>query len=550
VADVHGDGKPDLIVAHASSNTVSVLLGNGDGTFRGAQSYATGLTPFAVSVADVNGDGKLDLLVANANSASVSVLLGNGDGTFQHQLTFGTDPSPNSLAVADVNEDGRPDILVTNSPSGTVGLLVDNVNGTFTGQVAVGSLANRYVAQLYQDVLQRPADAAGLLAAGGALNAATTTPAQLAAFFVNSTEFRTLEVSNAYQTILGRPADAGLSFWVNFLGSGHTLLQLETAFYGSTEFFNHVGGTNDRFVQALYQDVLQRPEDAGAQNFVQALSQGVSPGTVAAAILGSAEADTLLVQGLYQTYLHRPADTAGLQSHVNALLQGQTYEQQFASFVASGEYQQLTGGELNQTYVARLYQDLLGRPADSGGLAFFTGLLDTGGATRAQVVQMFLSSSEYRALVVNRLYEKYLNRSADAAGLSGNVTALSQGATDEQVALALLASPEFFADAGSTNTGFVQALYQDILHRTPGPTEVANWLTVLHGGVSRAAVAGAILGSGEYHQFVVEQYFQDFLGRPADSAGLASLAGALNAGQADESVLAQFVTSAEYFARA
>jgi hypothetical protein len=176
------------------------------------------------------------------------------------------------------------------------------------------------------------------------------------------------------QTILGRPADAGLSFWVNYLGSGHSLVQLEQAFYGSMEFYNHVGGTSDRFVQFLYQDILQRPEDAGAQGFVQALSQGVSPATVAAAILGSAEADTLLVQGLYQTYLHRPADAAGLQNHLNALLQGQTYEQLVASFVSSGEYQQLTGGELNQAYVAQLYQDLLGRTADSGGLAFFTGL--------------------------------------------------------------------------------------------------------------------------------------------------------------------------------
>jgi hypothetical protein len=117
------------------------------------------------------------------------------------------------------------------------------------------------------------------------------------------------------------------------------------------------------------------------------------------------------------------------------------------------------------------------------------------------------------------------------------------------VAAALLASAEFFADAGGTNTGFVQALYQDVLQRTPGQAEVANFVTALQEGASRAAVAAAFLGSGEYHQLLVESAYQHFLGRAADNTGLAALVGALNAGQTDESVLAPLVTSAEYVAR-
>ncbi len=83
MADVNGDGQPDLVVANSGSNNVSVLLGNGNGTFQSAVNYATGSEPSAVAVADVNGDGHPDLVVTNFGSNTVSVLLNNGSGTFQ-----------------------------------------------------------------------------------------------------------------------------------------------------------------------------------------------------------------------------------------------------------------------------------------------------------------------------------------------------------------------------------------------------------------------------------------------------------------------------------
>ena len=62
---MNGDGKPDLVVANYASNTVSVLLGNGNGTFQAQQTFATGTSPIAVAVGDVTGDGKPDIVVAN-----------------------------------------------------------------------------------------------------------------------------------------------------------------------------------------------------------------------------------------------------------------------------------------------------------------------------------------------------------------------------------------------------------------------------------------------------------------------------------------------------
>jgi hypothetical protein len=88
-----GTGHPDLVVANESANTVSVLLGNGDGTFQTQKTYATGNGPDSVAVADL-GNGHPDLVVSNGNDNTVSVLLGNDDGTFQAQKTYPTGQGP------------------------------------------------------------------------------------------------------------------------------------------------------------------------------------------------------------------------------------------------------------------------------------------------------------------------------------------------------------------------------------------------------------------------------------------------------------------------
>ena len=82
VGDFNGDGRQDLAVANQGSATVSILLGNGDGTFDAAMNFGAGFAPSSVAVGDFNGDGRQDLAVANQGSATVSILLGNGDGTF------------------------------------------------------------------------------------------------------------------------------------------------------------------------------------------------------------------------------------------------------------------------------------------------------------------------------------------------------------------------------------------------------------------------------------------------------------------------------------
>jgi hypothetical protein len=133
VGDFNGDGKPDLAAVNRVSNTVSVLLGKGDGSFQTATNYNVGTDPFALTVGDFNHDGKLDLATANIEGNTVSVLLGNGDGTFQPAQNFATGLRPASVTVGDFNGDGKPDLAVANSGSGanSVSVLLGNGDGTF-----------------------------------------------------------------------------------------------------------------------------------------------------------------------------------------------------------------------------------------------------------------------------------------------------------------------------------------------------------------------------------------------------------------------------------
>ena len=171
VADVNGDGKLDLIVANfcdevsnctctdsaCDYGSVGVLLGNGDGTFQAAVTYLSGgYFTQSVAVADVNGDGKPDILVVNdctsaincaytVGNGSVAVLLGNGDGTFQTAVAYDSGGQfPNGVLVTDLNKDGKPDLVVSNFSGGIngfgeLGVLLGNGDGTFQPAVIYNS---------------------------------------------------------------------------------------------------------------------------------------------------------------------------------------------------------------------------------------------------------------------------------------------------------------------------------------------------------------------------------------------------------------------------
>jgi hypothetical protein len=212
----------------------------------------------------------------------------------------------------------------------------------------------------------------------------------------------------------------------------------------------------------------------------------------------------------------------------------------------SSEPASVAASDPNTRFVQSLYRDLLGRssPAPASEVAPWTTALN-GGTTRAQVAQAFLSSAEYRTHLVSRWFATYLRRTALAPELTQFATLL--GATsDENVVSALLGSPEYFQTcANSDSPNWTEALYQDLLARTPSASELNSLLALLGGGATRTQVAAGALGSAERRHDLVDAYYRTFLGRPADS-GATLLVNLLGMGATDEQVLQSILGSTEY----
>jgi glucose/arabinose dehydrogenase len=145
-ADLNGDGALDLVTANDGSSTVSVLLGHGDGTFFGQVQYATGPTPKSVAIADLDGDGSLDLATANVSTNyeqgpghpggdTVSVLLGNGSGSFASPQTYQVGMTPFAVVAVDLDKDGKVDLATANWHGNSASILFNT--GSAPAELAV-----------------------------------------------------------------------------------------------------------------------------------------------------------------------------------------------------------------------------------------------------------------------------------------------------------------------------------------------------------------------------------------------------------------------------
>lgn len=145
LGDLNGDGKLDLVETNPTpgNGNVAVLIGNGDGTFQSAVNYAVGTTPEAVAVADLNGDGKPDVIVGNRTSGNISVLLNSGNGALNTAVDYLTPNTgtPESIAIGDFNGDGKPDIGVAISGvnATSIALFLGNADGTLQPYIPIPS---------------------------------------------------------------------------------------------------------------------------------------------------------------------------------------------------------------------------------------------------------------------------------------------------------------------------------------------------------------------------------------------------------------------------
>ena len=130
VYDFNGDGNLDIVATAWKASTISILMGNGNGTFQPPVNYPAGKVPHSVAIADFNGDGNVDLAVGNLYSANVNIYFGHGDGTFTPAGLLAVGKMPHSIVTGDFNGDGFADLATANE-TGTISVLIGKGDGTF-----------------------------------------------------------------------------------------------------------------------------------------------------------------------------------------------------------------------------------------------------------------------------------------------------------------------------------------------------------------------------------------------------------------------------------
>jgi hypothetical protein len=357
------DGTQPTTGAVSNSNSFVGLAGNSIDL----QDFGTGaFSTKALSVYDNHGIGTFPTTYpiiykpfsivpqfANASIASFTIGVGNSF-TFKAVDSTATtytiaEPLPTGLSF-----DSSTGVL-TGIPSG---LKIGAYYLTVTASDGSGNTATQhftlviqqptkpsalesYVSAVYYNLLGRPPESGGITYWAGQLNNGLTRQAFIS-FIDHGPEYYATIIRPAYSRFLGRQADAeGLTYWTNQLSAGLRDELLEAAFIGSPEYFEHCGGTNLAWVDAMYQDLLGRLADpAGETAWVQALNGGAPRAVVAAGFAGSLERAGQHVTGLYLKYLGRAPGDTEVNFWVGQYALGVTNEDIITGFASSDEYYQ------------------------------------------------------------------------------------------------------------------------------------------------------------------------------------------------------------------
>jgi cyclophilin family peptidyl-prolyl cis-trans isomerase len=219
---------------------------------------------------------------------------------------------------------------------------------SLTAPAASSDPNTAYINALYQTILGHAPDATGLAYWQGQLSSGASLASVVQGIW-NSTEHRTEEVVDFYHEFLGRDPDTqGEDFWVNAFNSWGTEELEVVGFLTSTPEFQSLNSGDTIFVDAIYNDVLQRSADsAGESTWVNDLASGATPLQVAMSFVYGREAATALVDGFYSDFLHRAPDTASLSTWVDDLAgESMTAEQLTVQILSSDEYfNRVTGSQ-------------------------------------------------------------------------------------------------------------------------------------------------------------------------------------------------------------
>ena len=459
VADVNGDGKPDVVLTNYGDNAAAVLLnttasGATAVTFATASPFSTGAGPKRIALADVNGDGRPDILVANYIAGTVSVLLnatapGANAAAFATQPAFVSGPLPYTVAVADVNGDGRPDLVTESYGNNTVVVLL-NTPATIPGDFAAGTIIEVSSVVQFASANETLGENAGNFTLAVTLSAAsgtaTTVPYTLGGTAVAGIDYAGLTAGNVVipagcttVAIAGAVVDEGL-----YGGPAYKSLTVTLGTPGNATLGANATNTltispvtprpaisgltpQERYVQAVYLDELGRAGGKGDLDYWVGVLNSPKGGAAAmvAGIKGSPEGTARLVRTWYELYLGRPAVNGEEGFWAGKLQHGETEESVISQILNTSEFYARSrtfgfSGTDNEKLVRAYYRVLLHRTASDAEVASQLKVLRDGGGTA--VASGMLGSPEFRTGLFEAYYDGLLHRASKAGEVAGWVS--------------------------------------------------------------------------------------------------------------------------------
>jgi subtilisin-like proprotein convertase family protein len=276
---------------------------------------------------------------------------------------------------------------------------------------------------------------------------------------------------------------------------------------------------------------------------IQLFANGVLVGTTTADGSGNytVQVSAPLATGVYQITA-RQIDVSGEISAASSAM-----NPELVIVSGSGQFpisaQGYTINVQQQAFVTALYQDALGRAPGAGEITLWTNALAAGNS-RQSVATAIITSDEARTILISSDYQKLLGRNPTSAEIASQLAFLKSGQTDEQLLAVIIGSSEYFGRVGSTNTGFVQQAYQDLLGRAPTANEFAVGVNTLNARTSRQSFAFTLTATTEYKTDVIQANFQKYLSRAASAAEVTNY---LNLKLTDEKLIAALAGSDEFY---
>jgi hypothetical protein len=608
VADLFGNGQLEVVFADFAGNLYAVNS-SGQQIWKTAAYPGIGIYSGPLVGPDSANDGSLDIFMGASAGGPNGVTLQEFDGhNGQSIFSFPGNnsglpifPMFNSPAIGHFTGDSSFEMAVSfnnytssqlDNPStlqffnlGTSDIAVQggqlrqeaNGDGFVRSSIADTSL----IKNLYQGALHRGASAGEISNIWLPLFAIAPSLQPLISAIVTSTEARSDEINGWYTLYLNRPADpGGLRNWLGALASGATWASVQANIVASQEAFNGAGGTNAAWVTYLYQKVLGRTPSQGELNgWVNPLNAGtITRPQVAFGFLLSREFTGRVVDYFYATYKPNgltapPADD--LQAMGMDLRAGRTEESALVQMLTSnGDYVSM---QQQGSWVRALYQDVLDRQPGSAETAAWLGAFEAG-ASYSAIANAIVSSSEANSVLLSTpqvpggtqlrvgqiqgYYQKLLGRTPSAGEVQGWVNALGSGTSRNTILLDIVASSEYFTDAGGTALGFINKAFNDLLGRPPAANNISLFVNDPN---LRVDVPMLILFNvpNEFNtDTVVNSYFNAYLDRfpngladsgrisPPGNAGGQGFIDQLNAGVNPITIQVEILSSAEFLSDA